>query len=257
MPVKEDDFGTQLLQNAFELWFNPEAKRRLDEGRMVDGTPIFAAQVVMDVTGGGTQVRFNDEVRGVAQIKAKRSIKAGEPVLASDIDKIIRTDLTEEDPNSAHLTAIHCGGRWFISFDFRYNATLIKEHLRVAKQFLAVANWGFNEGYLNAAVENLFACVELVAKSILLLSPDRRVIKSRKHNFIKTRFNLEYGRQFEVAEAVKLFNSLSELRPLARYRFVDHRLDNDEIAGMLRTAREMLDQAEAQAPRRASTKIED
>jgi hypothetical protein len=86
------------------------------------------------------EVRFNEEVRGSAQVTARRDIGAGEEILQKDVEKVHDFLLAEdEDANAAHVTMLALQGGWSIAFDFRYNRGLVVEHVEAASDFIDTA----------------------------------------------------------------------------------------------------------------------
>jgi hypothetical protein len=67
---KRDDLMTKnLVKQAFELWLNPEIKRRAERGEITLPLRLSQAQILFSV-GGKPIVRLNDEVKAVVQAKA-------------------------------------------------------------------------------------------------------------------------------------------------------------------------------------------
>jgi uncharacterized protein (UPF0332 family) len=178
-------------------------------------------------------------------------VKQGDQVTLDHIGPIRGIQLTSEHANAGHLTTIVNKGVWYLLFDFRYNAARIARHFDVARQFLAAARSSFANEHLQASVDNLFACVELAAKSYLLMLPDENVLQSRRHGFVATNFNRHGGRLGNVdPRFVVLFNTLAELWTKARYPDDALGIGKDRIAEWLTTADAMLVDLDARRPRR-------
>jgi hypothetical protein len=62
-----------------------------------------------------------------------------------------------------------------------------------------------------------------MAKGLLLIEPDERLLSSRKHNFVSTKFNLSGKWGHTDQRYVDLLNRLSNLRGSARYLDRDFR----------------------------------
>jgi uncharacterized protein (UPF0332 family) len=105
---------------------------------------------------------------------------------------------------------------YVLGFDFRYNAGRIREHLRIARQFLDVAKLAMQEGHSEAAIDNLFSCVELLAKGALLMHLPE-VTTSKTHGFIKSAYNKWSSLGNADTEYSQLLNQLADLRKRARY----------------------------------------
>src|SRR5215207_4746465 len=134
--MADEEFGQNLMQQVLELWINPEIERRRVAGRLPDDFALTRAQVIMNLDTNAPEVRFNKEIKAVAQFSAARAIEVGEDVTEADVDSIEDIMLTDEDPNAGHLTMMLFKGRWIIAFDFRYNAMRIAATVRAAREFL-------------------------------------------------------------------------------------------------------------------------
>src|SRR5207249_8129959 len=95
----------------------------------------------------------------------------------------------------AQLTVIFHKEICYLFFEFRYNAARIADHVEVARQFLEMAEFGASRGYTDSVVEVLFEAVELLAKAFLMLLPDPEVVRTKKHNFIRSRLHQHTARQ--------------------------------------------------------------
>jgi len=246
------EFGARLLQQAFDLWINPELSRRRAEDRLPSDFVLDAAQIIMNI-GGRSIVRINREVKGVLKGFAARPIAEKEAVTRDDLLGIAGIELTTEDANAGHMTLLLHKGAWFIDFDFRYNAARISDTLAKAREFLEVARGSVERGYVGPFCENLFTATELIAKGTLLMLPDERMLRSKTHGFISAEFN-RWSKSLNIdGQHTKLFNRLTNLRPHARYpteRPVS--LTEEEMKGMLAVAEDMLSKLVAQAPTRVS-----
>lgn len=246
----DEEFGRRVLEQAFELWFRPELDRRAASGAVPPGFVMWGGQVVLNLDRDHPEVRINNEIRGVFQAKATRQIAVGEAVGLGDFDDILGMQLTNEDANAGHLTAFLHKSHWFLFFDFRYNATRIEEQLASADQFLAAAEFSVSRQHGVSAVDNLYDAVQIMAKSFLLMYPDHRVLESRTHGFIETRFNLEGKLKNVPAYSVRLMNRLKELRPKTRYATEPARVPEAELNQLVADAKEMRAELEARRPRR-------
>jgi HEPN domain-containing protein len=243
--------GEPLLQQAFELWIEPEIERRRQAGRLPDGFKLHAAQVIFDMELDAPEVRLNDEVKAALQIRVDRAIEPGEPVRWADVTELVDLQLTDQDPNAGHLTVLSRPDGWWITFDFRYNATRIAETLQAATEFLASARSALDKGHTRPFVDTLFSATELLAKSILLVVPDKRLVTSRRHGFISARYNIWGGKLGNVPRPfVELLNDLERMRGSARYLDKAFSLDREKAQAMLTTAEEMLAHVTERSPKR-------
>ena len=236
--VSESEFTKRVLQNAFDLWFEPEIKRRQESGTLPTPFKLWAAQVILDL-GQPPEINFNEQLKGALAGEMTGPVEVGQQVSLAEIGDLGAFHLTTEHPDAGHLTAVMHRGKWYLFFDFRYNASRIDRHFRVAQQFVDTAAYTLEKGYLNAGIENLFAAVELMAKSLLLIHPDERLLAKTKHRFVATEFN-RYGKHDNVPrEFVETLNELSNVRNRARFPDDDLDVSNERVAGWLETARKM------------------
>jgi uncharacterized protein (UPF0332 family) len=229
------------MEQAFELWINPEIERRQREGRLEKPVELCAAQVVFNADSG-VEVRINSEVRGRAQVRVNRPIQAGDAIAIGDIAQIVDLELIEGDANSAHITLIRSGvDMWTITFDARYNRSIAKAMAAVAGEYIAVARYALERGFYRGLVDNLYSAVELAAKGRLILIPNPKMLESKTHGYIVTHFNLFGGKLGNAPEShVKLLNTLSERRGPAKYKMQPFAMAPAEAQDLLREGEEMV-----------------
>ncbi len=220
-PVNDSDFTLAVLRNAFELWFEPEIQRRQERGEFPKPFKLWAAQILMEPDSPPV-IAFNEQIQGVLQAKPDANtplpIEKGQQLRLRDLGDIVGMQLTTEHPNAGHLTALFHKGAWYLLFDFRYNSARINLSLDVARQFYAAAEGAIDRKHLNVAVENLFAVVEIAAKSYLMIHPYPQLLRKHRHGLISTEFNRYGGKHGNVdAKYVSLFNALTSIRLKARY----------------------------------------
>ena len=241
-----------LLHQALELWIGPEIERRREAGRLPEGFELHAAQVIFEMELDAPEIRLNEEVKAVLKIRANRPFEAGEPVRWADVTELVELQLTEQDPNAGHLTILRRPDGWWITFDFRYNATRIAETVQAAKEFFASARSAWDRGHSRAFIDALFSATELLAKGVLLEVPDERLLTSRTHAFVSARYNLWGGKLGNVPRPfVDLLNNLERMRGPARYLDKAFALDRERAQAMLTTAEEMLTHVTERSPKRA------
>jgi len=242
--------ASRTLEQAFRLWFEPELRRRAAEGRIEKGFAVWAVQVVLNFDAD-PQIRLNQEVKGAFVARAGKKAKRGETLLLRDIAQIESMQLTDEDPNAGHLTAVIHNGRWHLFFDFRYNAARIENQLNAADQFIAAAEGAAKRGHSIAAIDNLYDAVQLMARSFLLTAPERGALESKTHGFIETRFNYQVKLGNVGPASATLLNRLAQLRPKTRYALEPTQVPASELQSMLANARVMRAEIERHRPRRA------
>lgn len=243
-----DKEGQQRTFNQFmELFVLPEITRRKESGRLPEKFVLNAAQIIFYGDGRRPTVRLNEETKIVAKIKLKNGVKKdkGEAVLRNEIERLENLRLIdEEEPEYAHASMVKFGNHWLLGFDFRYNKRLAREHFKTAKQFYESAKNAHQNKLMTPFVDNLFSCIELLAKSELLLMPDEKFKEKATHKAIQIKYNkfVEIGNanlDFKTA-----LNKLSGLRNSARYLKSNFRLSQAEAQEYLSIAREMIDYLE-------------
>ena len=171
-----EEIKQKVFQQVMDIFVSPEIERRRKERRIKDGTIISKIQIVFSLKNGRNEVRLNEEVKAVARVKASKSINKGDIVYENDLDNIQSIELTDEDSNCAHITLLLFKNNWIISFDFRYNKDISREHIEASKEFYESAKNNLEYERLRPFFENAFSSAELSAKSILLSLPDKKIL---------------------------------------------------------------------------------
>ncbi|MBV8924390.1 MAG: HEPN domain-containing protein [Bradyrhizobium sp.] len=221
----------RMLLQAFNLWFNPEAERRIMAGAAT--FQLKRAQVIF-AEGKAPAVRFNDEVRGSLIAKLTKPIEIGDEVLQSDVTQVDGFELDLADADAGHFTIYEWdhGQSWRIFFDFRRNRRGAAALVAAAEQFVAAAEFSLSQGHAGPFIDNLFSATELLAKARLITSAAESNLKS--HSAIHTKINM-WGKRGNVdARFVELFNELSNLRRAARYQAAVPTLKADDPVGRAR-----------------------
>src|SRR5581483_8422317 len=142
------------IKNFFDLWINPEIERRIADGRLTRGFPFIAAQIIFNMGGGPPKVRINEEVKAYVKAKsANGGFEAGKTVRSDEVEDVHGMSLTEEDPNAGHVTILNLNGKLYFSFNFLYNATLVRETLVAVDEFMESARTASGRGHMRPFVE--------------------------------------------------------------------------------------------------------
>jgi uncharacterized protein (UPF0332 family) len=250
VPVLEGP-SDRTLEQVFELWVMPEVQRRQSAGHLPPNFQLSRAQVVFEVDAPVT-VRLNDEVRATMQVRATREIAKGEAVSLSDFSEIVSVELTENDPNAGHITIIAHQGIWYLTWDTRYNAQRVATTIATAREFLESAQDNLKAAppRFRAFAETLFGAVELLAKAVLLQLPDKKLISSKTHGFIKSRFNQWSHLGNIERDFASLLNELEQMRAPARYGFNAWELPVEKAQSLLERSEKMLGDVTLRTPRR-------
>lgn len=233
------------------MFVEPEVKARLSDGRLHEGFDLYAAQVLL-VHDGGNAVRLNDEVRAAAFVRAAGEVKKGQDVTPKDIAAIEEVLLfDDEEPDAAHVTFLRLADGWWMNFDFRYNAQRIANHLRVADEHIETAADALAAGRLHVFVDNAYSATELCAKAELISAPDPALMKSKKHETFRSRYNWHAKLGNTEQRFAALLNDLRRLREPARYLEGKLDLDAAQATEMLSALRDLREHAERVRPKRA------
>jgi len=210
----DDEAQKRIVNQAFELWINPEIERRANAGLLQVPVELYMAQVVWP-DDKSISVRLNEEVKGVAWTRMGRPIEKGDPVLVSDLSGFAGFELEDDELDFAHMTLMFNGHGWAVSFNFLRKRARAQALLEKADQFLVAAKDAFGRNHSAVVVENLYGACELSSKADLLTS--MMVDDDTNHRAIHSAIN-QQGKLGNVDGAfVSLFNRLSRLRPFFRY----------------------------------------
>ena len=239
----DEEIRQRVFQQMLDIWIIPEIEKRKKQGQVSDKFVLSQAQIIFSLDKGFNKIRINEEVKAIVEGKATRDIKKGEVVYENDLEDINNVKLTDEDSNCAHITLLFFKGRWIISFDFRYNKEIIKEHIKASKEFYQSAIENLNNGRLRPFYEDSFGAAELSAKSILLAVPDEKILYGRNHldKIIKLRNWAELGNV--KMDFSTTLSKLKFLRDSARYLNSDA-FKNENPNEFVPIIKEMIDFAE-------------
>lgn len=213
----ETQLGKNVIDHALKTWINPELEKRKLNGTLGTSFQLSMAQIIINVDTP-FEVRINEQVQMIAKVRAKRAIEKGEFVIGgADFDEVHDLALTEADPNAAHISMIFFNGQWLVAFDFRYNTDRVLKHLAAAQEFIDTAEFCLTNQKYRAFNENLFAAIELTAKSWLLNMPIPQLLKPGSHGFIHSKINAHSHLGNVEQKYAQLYNQLSAQRGEARY----------------------------------------
>lgn len=257
MGIREDvdqereEATDRTWRDVNNLWIVPEVDRRRADGRIDDNFQIYRAQVILH-PDRPVEVRLNDEVRGVVRAAVTGPVAAGQLMTVAELGEVSEVLLTSEDPDAAHVTMLLTSTGWALHVDFRYNATRARALVELADDYLRTARNAWRQGRPAVAMENLYAAVELTARSYLLAFNKR----AKGHGSTNAEFNRFHVMGGVPKAHVELWNTVRQRRPKARYS-TEFTLDPKEMSALLRTAREMVDGVREWLPKRAVVTPED
>jgi hypothetical protein len=241
-----DEEGAQRSFNQMmELFVTPEINRRKEAGTLPSNFRLWAAQVVFCPDWKRPLIRLNEEAKIQAKAKIKDAVP-GSMISINAIEEIVDLRLPDDEESQyGHVTILRFKDHWLYTFDFRYNKGLAREHAQVAKQFLELARYARESQFVSPFIDNLFSCVELCARSELLLIPDKKFKQKAAHSTVKSKHNRFLGKLDPNNPFNKMLNELSAIRNNARYLRNLVKISASKSQEYLETAQEMLVHLEA------------
>lgn len=213
-----------IYQKAFNetmsLWILPEIEQRQTQGLIPTPFALKYAQVVFYPPPFSKRiVRLNEEVQAILKVKLKgrKSVQKGDLIKFSEIGNIESIRLTESEPDAAHITIIKFGNCWVFTFDCRYNKAKVSKHLAVAKEFIELARFAFNNKHWSAFVDVCYSAIELLAKAELMLMPLKEIIETRRHEVIRGKYNWFVNLGNAKIDYKNALNELAKMKPSGRY----------------------------------------
>ncbi len=225
-----------------------ELEHRVARRQLTVGDVVSRAQALF-FTDMPIEVRINEEVHGAMLARPTRDVTAGEEISTDDISSIERYELPEEDRDAAHVTAFHIGDKWWVAWNFTYNANRIGSHIEAGDEFLAVAQESLACSRLRGFAENAFGAAELYAKAELLVLPDERLLRGR-HRTLHANYSLWCRLGNSDPHFARLLNELDDLRASARHMKKRLTLEPERAAVMLAQLVRMREHVVAGAPPR-------
>lgn len=231
--IPDDVLGPErTLLHAFNLWINPEVHRRAKAGLIKIPMRLDFAQVLFRPGHQAPEVRLNDEVRGNAEVDSAQPLVPGKPVYRHEVIALKRFELTDEDADAGHLTIVKMNDRWQMFFDFQQNRNSAAALVTTAEQFATTAELALGQGLQAPFIDNLFNASELLAQARLIRTLAEPPAKT--HRTVGSRINL-LAKQGNVDQRfIELFNELSRVRVLARYRGAIPELKSDDPIGRVK-----------------------
>lgn len=211
----DDESKNRIFQQAMDLWILPEIEKRKNAGRLEEGFTLRRAQVIFSHDRRFPKVRLNQQIKANARTRVKRNVVAGEPIYEEEVDNIEDIHLTDQDPNCAHFTLLLFKGKWYVSFDFRYNRKRVLERLDAAKEFLESTRENYKNDRLRPFFENSFAVAEILTEALLIQVLEQSTLKDHKKRSKRLKMWVDLGNAKK--EFSELLNSLWRLRDSARY----------------------------------------
>lgn len=233
-----DEFGSNALQNLWDIFWNPELERR--GGVQVTGS-IHRALVVLG-QGSAPEVRFNDEFELGAKARVNSPVQPGDALTADNVDQLEKIEPIGVDPNAGWATFVLMpDGTAYMSFDFRRNRQTANELLDLADQYFDSAKSALDRGHLGPTIDALHTTAELAVTAMMYLSDDDPLAGNRNRHGKRIGWLNDFTRH---GNAPRDFHSalkeLFDLRPAARYGSPALARSEDATAGFLQTVSELV-----------------
>jgi uncharacterized protein (UPF0332 family) len=238
------EIGQRFFQQMMDIFIVPAIEERQASAVLPRPLVLRSAQVIFFPDGRKPEVRINDEVRAIGQVKMREGVSknAGDPISEHEMQGLEGLSLpAKEFPGCGHATFVKFGESWITAFDFRYNKDMSRQHLDTATQFLAAAEYASQQEHWSSFVDNLFSAVELTAKATLLLMPDKRFREKASHKAIQLRYNRFADLGNVDPEHITAFNKLYGMRDKARYLKQPFKISCDEASTLTLAVKEMIE----------------
>jgi hypothetical protein len=238
------EIGQRFFQVMMEIFIGPAVELRQASGALPKPVILRAAQVIFYPDGRKPEVRINDEVRAIGEVKMREGIykNSGDPIFEHEIQGLEGLSLPEKEfPGCGHATFVRFGDSWISAFDFRYNKDMSRQHLDAAAHFLETAEYARHKGHRSSFLDNLFTAAELTARATLLIMPDKKFREKSSHKAIHMRYNNFADLGNVAPEHIHAFNKLYGMRDKARYLKKPFKVSEDEAATLVAAVTEMID----------------
>ena len=155
-------------------------------------------------------VYFNKDAKILGEFKfvGSKKLKEGDPVLNSDVEKILKLTCNELNPNAAYMLFVLFQGEWYGVIDFTYNRENASAKYKLAQKHLQSALDNFEKTNLQPFYDSLWAGCELLGESVLLLHNQIKLKDSHKKisktlaGFCKIH-NMTFDKDFQIIQKIR------------------------------------------------------
>lgn len=227
-----EEFVENLVENAFTDWFDAALEEKglervdFEKGQVLIRSPFATSQFDdLDPEEHDVEVRVNEDapLHLIAESPDGEPIRAGDEVRIQSINQIKRVILPEEDQDAAHFTMLATPEGYFIDFNFQKNRSYYEPLLEAADQFLALAEYAYENEMWRGFVESAFHAAERMMK-IEVVYMGR---PAERHRDVQAQYSGLVRMGMGNEDLADVYNQLH-----GRYRFsasyVDPRGDEDE-----------------------------
>lgn len=228
-----DEFVENFLENAFDLWFDDALEEKglerddFRKGQVFLKSPFALSQFKdLDSDDSDVEVRVNDdaEIKMMARLKEGKSVEAGDPIQANQIEGFDEVILDDGQEDYGHVTvARNEEFGWIFNFDFRKNRSYQEPLTDAADEFIDMAEYAKENEKWRAFVENSFHAAERMMKIEVIFMG----WSAETHRDVQARYSDLVNMGIGNPDLYEVFNQLKD-----KYRFsasyVDPRGDVDE-----------------------------
>ena len=242
--TQDAEIGQRFFQQMMDIFIVPAIEERQASGDISRPFPLRSAQVIFFPDGRKPEVRLNEEIKAIGQVKMRAGVSknAGDPISEQEIEGLQSLSLPEKEfPDCGHATFVRFGESWISAFDFRYNKVMSRQHLNTAIQFLMAAEYASEQEHWSAFIDNLFSAAELTARATLLMMPDKRFREKASHKAIQIRYNNFADLGNVAPEHIAAFNKLYGMRDKVRYLKQPFTVSSDEVSTLISAVKEMIE----------------
>jgi hypothetical protein len=228
----EREFGSNVLENVFVTWIDPELARR---GLPSDRSSVWAAIVELP-PDGGSKTTLNDEAKIAARATASAGIAPGTLVTAENIDSLEAFQPADVGADSGWIVYAVFAGAPFLAFDFRYNKSRIGDLLDLADDYVATVQASYATA-LRPAIDNLYSAAELTVQAQMLGESQKTTFHRVRAAWLKDAVGLANV----PAAHNEVLDRLHGQRAAARYADGPVQMAVADVAEALRAVTQMID----------------
>lgn len=212
------ELGQALFGDVVTRFINPEIERRRGVGTWPEVELVSHFQVLFHESGQ-VEIRLNEEIGGMAEVRATRDVKADETITTNDFDQVSKYIPREEDAGIPHVTAFSHRDGWSLIFKFAGGHPSGQDHLVRGREFMETARKALTAGHLGPFLDNAFSATELLAKAELLACRPTvdLVLNSKRHGSVATPYHAWAKLGNTEGRFAALLKTLTDLRGSARY----------------------------------------
>jgi hypothetical protein len=238
IPDPAREFGTNVLENVFVTWIEPELARR---GLPLDRALVWAVVVEL-LADGGAKTTLNEEAKIAAKATASAGVAPGTTLTVENIEHLETFQPAGVEADSGWIVYVVFAGQPYLAFDFRYNKSRIGELLDLADDYLATAESSYTAA-LRPAIDNLYSAAELTVQAQMLSESQKTTFHRVRAAWLKNAVDLS-----NVPALHKdVLDQLHGERAAARYADGPVRMTSADLSEAMQAVKQMIDFARERA----------